>query len=68
MPSGRTKGKRHKPKYRKVYLNIRKGFFTMRVAEYRSRLPREAAESLSLELLRTQLDVALTNLLPLTVL
>lgn len=40
----------------------------MRVVEHRSSLPRKVVEAPSLELLKAQLDMALTNLLPLTVL
>ena len=68
VPSARTKSNRHKLKNRKFYLNTKKSCFTVRVVEHRSRLLREVAVSPSLELLKAQLDMALTNLLPLTVL
>ncbi|KGL99482.1 hypothetical protein N301_15363, partial [Charadrius vociferus] len=43
-------------------LNIRKKFFTLRVVRHWNRLPREAAEALSLEVFKARLDVALGNL------
>lgn len=42
-----TRSSTHKLKYRKLHLNMRKNFFTLRVAEHQSRLPREAMESAS---------------------
>ncbi|KGL88068.1 hypothetical protein N301_03709, partial [Charadrius vociferus] len=43
-------------------LNIRKKFFTLRVVRHWNRLPREAVEVPSLEVLKARLDVALGNL------
>ncbi|KFV75811.1 hypothetical protein N308_01053, partial [Struthio camelus australis] len=51
----------HKLKYRKFSLNIRKHFFTVRVIKH-NRLPGETVDSPSLEIFKTQLDLALNNL------
>ncbi|KFQ79098.1 hypothetical protein N337_08242, partial [Phoenicopterus ruber ruber] len=48
---------------RKVCLNMRKNFFTVRVTEPWHRLPREGVESPSLEISKTRLDAVLCNLL-----
>jgi len=39
VPSGRRSGNRHKQKRRKLHLNMRKTFFTLRVTEHWNRLP-----------------------------
>jgi len=42
---------------------MRKNFFPLRVTEHWNRLPREAAESPSLEIFKTRLDKFLCSLL-----
>jgi len=63
VPSNRTRGNGHKQKQRKFQLNMRKNFFTLRVTEPLSRLPREVVESPSLEIFKTRLDKVLCSLL-----
>jgi len=68
VPSNRTRANRHKLKPRKCHLNMRKKFFTLRVMEHWIRLPREVADSPSLEILKMDLDEVLCSLLQVTLL
>lgn len=68
VSSNRERGNGHKLKYRKIHLNIRKNFFTLRMIKHWNQLSREVMESPSLEITKTRLDIALSNLLFMTVL
>ncbi|GAB0178905.1 hypothetical protein GRJ2_000355800 [Grus japonensis] len=63
VPSDRTRGHWHKLEHRKLHLNVRKNFLTVKVTEHWNRLPREAVESPSLEVFKIHLDTTLCNLL-----
>ena len=64
VPRDRTRVNRHKLKHGMFCLKMRKNFFPLRVTEHWNRLPREAVESPSLEILKTHLDGVLCILLP----
>jgi len=61
VPSDRTRGHGHKVRHRKVPLNIRERFLSVRVTECWNRLPREVVGSPSLEILKICLDMVLGN-------
>ena len=50
-------------KHRRLCLNIRKHFLTVRVTEHGNRLPRKLVESPSLEIFKSYLDTVLGSLL-----
>ena len=59
----RTRGNGHKLGHGKFCTNIQRNFFTVRVMEYRNRLPREVVESPSLKIFKTHLHTYLCSLL-----
>ena len=61
--SDETRGYVHKLQLGKIQLDIRKSFFHCKVGKYRSRLRKKAVECPCLEIVKTQLDTALSNLL-----
>jgi len=60
--SDRTTGNGSKLKEGRFQLDIRKKLFTMRVVKHWNRLPREAVDAPSLEVLKARLNGALSNL------
>ena len=63
VPSNRTRSSGHRLEHRNFYLNMRKYFFTVRIAEHWNRLPTKDMEFPSLKILKTCLDTFLCNLL-----
>ena len=60
--SDRTRGNGFKLKEDSLRLDIRKKFFTVRAVRHWNRLPREAVDAPSLEVSKTRLDEAFSNL------
>jgi len=59
VPSARTRGSGHKLKHSRFPLNIRKGFFTVRVTGHWHRLPREVVKFACLEILKSLVGMVL---------
>jgi len=59
VSSDRTRGHGHKLKPRRIPLNVRKHFFTVRVTKHWHRFPRETVEFFSLEIFKSLVNVVL---------
>ncbi|KFQ26838.1 hypothetical protein N332_00555, partial [Mesitornis unicolor] len=53
----------HKLEHRRFHFNLRRNFFSVRVTEPWTRLPREVVESPSLQTFKPRLDAFLCNLI-----
>lgn len=62
-PHGEDKGNRYRLHQERFYLDIRKNFFTVRTITHWDNLPRDAAESSSLEDFKMRLDRVVNNLI-----
>ena len=58
----RTRGNSHKQEHRKFCTSMQRNFFTVRVMEHWSRLPRKGVDSF-LRIFKTYLDAYLCNLM-----
>jgi len=62
-PSDRAGAMCKKLQHRKLHTNRKKNLLTVRVREYQNRLPREAVEFPSLDILKIHVDAFLYDLL-----
>jgi len=67
LPTEKDKRQHAQTKIKKILFKPKKNlFFTVRRGKQQNRLPREAGETPSLEKFKTQLDIALSHVLYLT--